>query len=154
MEIPQAAAAIGREFSSHVLKIALGYRESEVENGLRLLISAQVVKADPGRPGNFIFKHSLMRDAIYESMLSKARKTVHRQIAVALENTRSEGASPHVLAHHWASGGNDLKAFEYFSQAATLAKATFANKEAIAYFRKSLHHLCLALDNRIHPQPS
>lgn len=146
MEIPQAAAAIGREFSSHVLKIALGYRGSEVENALRRLISAQVVKADPGRPGHFIFKHSLMRDAIYESMLSKAKKAVHCQIAVALEDTHSAGGSPHVLAHHWASGGNDIKAFEYYSHAATLAKANFANKEAIAYFRKSLHHLCLAVD--------
>ncbi|WFU50523.1 AAA family ATPase [Sinorhizobium terangae] len=146
MEIPQAAAAIGREFSSHVLKTALGYRGSEVENALRRLISAQVVKADPGRPDHYIFKHSLMRDAIYESMLSKARKTVHCQIAVALENTHSAAGSPHVLAHHWASGGNDIKAFEYYSQAATLAKGKFANKEAIAYFRASLHHLGLAAD--------
>lgn len=151
MEIPQAAAAIGREFSSHVLKTALGYRGSEVENALRRLISAQVVKADPGRPGHFIFKHSLMRDAIYESMLSKAKKAVHRKIAVALENTHSAGGSPHVLAQHWASGGNDAKAFEYYSQAAALAKANFANKEAIAYFRKSLDHLRLAVDV---PKPS
>lgn len=146
MEIPQAAAAIGREFSSHVLKTALGYRGSEVENALRRLISAQVVKADPGRPGHFIFKHSLMRDAIYESMLSKAKKAVHRKIAVALENTHSAGGSPHLLAQHWASGGNDAKAFEYYSHAAALAKANFANKEAIAYFRKSLDHLRLAVD--------
>ncbi|KOF15551.1 adenylate/guanylate cyclase [Ensifer adhaerens] len=146
MEIPQAAAAIGREFSSHVLKTALGYRGSEVENALRRLISAQVVKADPGRPGHFIFKHSLMRDAIYESMLSKAKKAVHRKIAVALENTHSAGGSPHLLAQHWASGGNDAKAFEYYSHAAALAKANFANKEAIAYFRKSLDHLRLAMD--------
>ncbi|RVG05281.1 adenylate/guanylate cyclase [Sinorhizobium meliloti] len=146
MEIPQTAAAIGREFSSHVLKIALGYRGSEVENALRRLSSAQVVKADPGRPGHFIFKHSLMRDAIYESMLSKARKAVHRKIAVALENTHSADRSPHILANHWALGGNDIKAFEYYSHAAVLAKANFANKEAIAYFRASLHHLCLALD--------
>ncbi|MGH6809754.1 MAG: ATP-binding protein, partial [Ensifer adhaerens] len=146
MEIPQAAAAIGREFSSHVLKTALGYRGSEVENALRRLISAQVVKADPGRPGHFIFKHSLMRDAIYESMLSKAKKAVHRKIAVALENTHAAGGSPHLLAQHWASGGNDAKAFEYYSRAAALAKANFANKEAIAYFRKSLDHLRLAAD--------
>lgn len=146
MEIPQTAAAIGREFSSHVLKIALGYRGAEVDNALRRLNSAQVVKADPGRPGHFIFKHSLMRDAIYESMLSKARKAVHRKIAVALENIHSADRSPHILANHWALAGNDIKAFEYYSHAATLAKANFANKEAIAYFRASLHHLCLALD--------
>ncbi|MEZ2129268.1 MULTISPECIES: AAA family ATPase [unclassified Sinorhizobium] len=146
MEIPQAAAAIGREFSSRVLEIALGYRRSEVENALRHLIGAQVVKADPGRPGHFIFKHSLMRDAIYESMLSKTKKAVHCQIAGALEETHSADGSPHVLAHHWALGGNDLKAFEYYSRAAALAKANFANREAIAYFQKSLHHLRLAVD--------
>lgn len=144
IEIAQAAAAIGREFSSHVLKIALGYRGSEVERALRHLISAQVVKADPGRPSYYVFKHSLMRDAIYESLLSKARKSVHSQIAGALENIRSTRGSPHVLAHHWASAGNDAKAFEYYSQAAVLAKANFANKEAIAYFQRSLHHLSLA----------
>ncbi|RDJ13055.1 AAA family ATPase [Rhizobium grahamii] len=146
MEIPQTAAAIGREFSSHILKMALGYRGSEVDNALRHLISAQVVKADQGRAGHFVFKHSLMRDAIYESMLSKARKAVHCQIAIALENTHSAGRSPHVLAHHWASGGSDIKAFEYYSQAATLAKANFANKEAISYFRQTLQHLRLAED--------
>lgn len=146
MEIPQAAAAIGREFSPRVLKMALGYPGSEVENALRYLIGAQVVKTDPGRPGHFVFKHSLMRDAIYESMLSKAKKAVHRQIAVALEKTHSAGGLPHVLAHHWALGGNDIKAFECYSHAATLAKANFANKEAIAYFQKSLHHLGLGVD--------
>ena len=71
MEIAQAAAAIGRDFSSNILRIVLGYRGHEVEHGLRLLVDAQILKADRTRSGYFTFKHSLMRDAVYEVCLCR-----------------------------------------------------------------------------------
>ena len=140
-ETVQTAAAIGREFSSTVLAEVIGEQPGKIETVLGSLVKSNIIIPDPQMPDTFTFKHALMRDAAYETMLRRVRIVTHERIARILETLFWDVTPPHVVADHWALSGHHGAAARCFNEAADLAKLQYANVEAAAYYREALEHL-------------
>ncbi len=98
----QAAACIGREFKSCLLASALSMRTDELETALDQLLEAQLIfRIGNVTDGTYIFKHALVQDTAYASLLNKSRKSLHQLIAQTLEQTENPNSLE--LARHFAS---------------------------------------------------
>jgi class 3 adenylate cyclase len=139
-EIAQAGAAIGREFPHDLLAVVTGLSEDALRNALVLLIASDLVTARGAPPeALYTFKHALVRDAAYETLLRERRRTLHAHIAQAIERLRPEAAvrEPQLLAHHWMEAGAADRAIAYNLNAAELALTRAALTEAEAVLRRS-----------------
>src|SRR5262249_35634518 len=98
-----------------------------------------------GRPPKcaFSFKHALIQDAAYQSLLKKTRQQFHRKISSVLEEKFRETveAEPELLAHHFTEAGLHAKGVSYWLQAGLRSQARFANPEAISHFTRGLEIL-------------
>ena len=142
--VAQFASAIGREFSYHLLAAASPLAEAELERALDLLTDAELVfRRGQSAQATYVFKHALVRDAAYESLLRSTRQQTHARIAHALEERFSEpaDAEPEVLAHHFTEAGFIEQAFYYWQRAGQRAVERSASLEASAHFRKGLELL-------------
>ena len=110
LELAQLAATIGREFSHELLAAVSGKDDATLEAELAQLIDAEILY-QKGRPPRctYIFKHALLEDAAYNSMVKATRQKHHRRIAEALEARfpQTAGTEPELLAHHFAEAGPD-----------------------------------------------
>ena len=140
-EFVQVASAIGREFDREVLEQVISGSVKQFDASLLKLVNANIIIRDNSAAGQFAFKHALMRDAIYESMLRKVRAGIHERIAIILEAKHLAHTPPHVLGNHWALSNNHAKAAVRFAEAASIAKSQYANKEAATYYRETLSQL-------------
>ena len=107
-EIGQIAAAIGREFSYSLLRVSVGCDETALKNALAQLEQAELVfrRGEPPE-AVFSFKHALVRDVAYESLLKSRRQQLHSQIARALEESFADivASQPEIVAHHFTQAG-------------------------------------------------
>ena len=140
-ETAQTAAAIGREFDYSLL-VAVSLRdEASVQTDLDQMVAADLIYRQRRVQGeSFIFRHALIRDSAYNSMLQSARKQSHGRIATTLENDFPEQvkADPAGVAHHFAEAGIFGKAVHYGSRAASTALERSLNDETIIHARKAL----------------
>jgi predicted ATPase len=133
-EIAQVAAVIGREFS-HELLARVIFLDDKLTDGLRCLVAAELIFGRGMAPhAAYIFKHALVRDAAYASLLKGQRRTLHARIATVLEERFAQvvEAEPDMLAHHWAEAGQAEKAVVYRLKAGERALARSATTEALA----------------------
>jgi tetratricopeptide (TPR) repeat protein len=134
-EVAQVAAVIGREFPHDLLAAAVSLSDNELRDALGQLVVAELV-FPRGEPPvtSYVFKHALVRDAAYQSLLKSKRQQLHARIAAVLEE-RSAGAAaePELLARHCAGAGLAEWAARYWQRAAELAIGRSANLEAIAH---------------------
>ena len=141
-EVAQIAAVIGRQFTFLLLdKVAFGGTD-ELEATLAKLVAAGIVfPEERGAERSFIFKHALVRDAAYESLLVARRREWHARIAGALETHFAEIAQsePDLLAYHFAEAGLPAPACEYRMRAGDQAVSRSAYAEAIAHFSAGLN---------------
>jgi TOMM system kinase/cyclase fusion protein len=140
-ETAQVAAAIGREFTFELLRVVSPRSEAEVQEDLDRLVAAELVHRKRRLKGaGYLFKHALVRDAAYESMLKRSRQQVHARIAKALEEKFPEVVSerPDLLAHHHAEAEQKREAIEYAQKAAAGALTRSAYAEAIGHARQAL----------------
>jgi len=154
-EVAQLGAAVGREFGypllralqaseSDLLRTLHQSSESDLRAALEALVNAEVVQTRGAYPdAHFLFRHALIQDAAYETMLLGARPGVHREIAKALLASEPDIADtrPEVVAHHFLEAGNALEASEYFHKAGTRAASRAANVEAGEHFRAAVRAL-------------
>ena len=107
-EIAQIGAAIGREFSYPLVRAVVGRDETALKHGLTQLEQAGLVFRR-GEPPDAVynFKHALVRDAAYESLLKSRRQQLHGQIARALEQSFADivASQPEIVAHHFTAAG-------------------------------------------------
>ena len=139
-EIGQIGAAIGREFSYSLMREVAGRDETALKQALARLEEAELVFRR-GEPPEAIysFKHALVRDAAYESLLKSGRKQLHARIAAILAKPGNIVEDPpEVLAHHFMEAGEVERAAHYWFQAAKHAGARYANHEAMAHCTKAL----------------
>src|SRR5262245_3082388 len=140
-EIAQIAAAIGREFSYSLVRTLVGRDESALKHGLAQLEQAELVFRR-GEPPEAIysFKHALVRDAAYESLLKSRRQQLHGQIARALEQSFADivASQPEIVAHHFTAAGLVDPAIEYWLRAGNLALSRSANAEAVKHLRQGI----------------
>jgi class 3 adenylate cyclase/tetratricopeptide (TPR) repeat protein len=136
-EVAQIAAVIGRQFSFALLDAIAPRHGGELESALAKLVTAGIVFPEGrGQERNFNFKHALLRDAAYESLLLGRRREWHERIARALEQRFPEltANEPDLLAHHFAEAGLIDLACDYRMRAGDRALSRSAYQEALAHF--------------------
>ncbi len=140
-EVLQIAAAIGREFPYQVLAAVAGLPDAVLQDALIRLAEAEMVFMR-GTPPNavYIFKHALVQDSAYSTMLRSRRQQLHAAIALVLEKRAPEvvNATPEVLAQHFEQAGRNERAIDYWRRAGERDMRRFAMKEAIAHYSSAL----------------
>src|SRR5437870_406813 len=143
-EIAQIGAAIGREFSYSLLRVLVGRDETALKHGLAQLEQAELVFRR-GEPPDAVysFKHVLVRDAAYESLLRSRRQQLHGQIARALEQSFADivASQPEIVAHHFTEAGLVEPAIDYWLKAGQQAARRSANAEALNHLARGLQLL-------------
>jgi predicted ATPase len=142
--LAQIAAVIGREFSLDLLAVASQIDEDDMLPALSQLQRADIVyQVDIWPAVRYAFKHALLRDAIYHSLLRSKRQQIHAEIAASLENDFPELAEnqPEVLAYHHQEAAHHQLAIHCWVKSGQRALAHSANVEAIANFRNALQLL-------------
>jgi class 3 adenylate cyclase/tetratricopeptide (TPR) repeat protein/energy-coupling factor transporter ATP-binding protein EcfA2 len=140
-EVAQIAAVIGRQFALPLLQAVAGKGEAELDAALKKLVGAGIVFPEGrGVERNFSFKHALVRDAAYESLLLVRRRDWHQRIARALLERFADTAAnePELLAYHFGEAGLAEPASDYRMRAGDRALARPAYPEAIAHFSAGL----------------
>jgi class 3 adenylate cyclase/tetratricopeptide (TPR) repeat protein len=134
--VAQVASVIGREFSRELLAAVLG-DEVELEESLTTLESSELVhRSASADPPMYRFKHALVQDIAYQSLLSQPRRAFHHQVAIALDpsGALAEFGDPATLAMHHEAAGNIDKAIDFHRQAGALATRAHALREAEHHF--------------------
>ncbi len=143
-EVAQLGATLGREFSWEVLRAVSPLDEIVLQSALDKLTEAELLY-QRGQPPQtrYIFKHALIQDAAYQSLLKSTRQQYHQQIAQVLEEqfTEVKETQPELLAHHYTEAGLIEQAIPYWQQAGQKAVQRSANEEAIRHFTKGLEIL-------------
>jgi class 3 adenylate cyclase len=139
--VAQVGAAIGRDFSYELLAASVQFAEPELQEALRRLVEAGLVFQRGAPPtAEYLFKHALVQDTAYSTLLRGPRQTLHRQIAEALEPRFPESVEtrPEILAHHYGEAAIADKAITYWHRAGKLSVARSAVHEAVAQLRRGL----------------
>jgi class 3 adenylate cyclase/tetratricopeptide (TPR) repeat protein len=142
----QVGAAIGREFSYELLVATAERPEKELQVALDQLIRAGLIFERGAPPqGSYLFKHALVQDAAYGTLLRTQREGLHARIALALEEKFTDAVEnqPEVLAHHFAEAGRFDRAVAWWLTAGRSAARRSANVEAIAHLRKGIAGLAV-----------
>jgi tetratricopeptide (TPR) repeat protein len=139
--IAQIGAVIGREFSHSLLAAVVRKSPGELEADLERLIAAALVFRQGVPPhATYLFKHALVQDAAYGTLLRSSRQQLHGRIASTLEEEFPEviEIQPELLARHCAEAGLDEQAIKYWRTAGEKAVRRASNREAIGHFRQAL----------------
>ena len=143
-EVAQIGAVLGRSFShallrgvtSHAEPAYRGLDEASLKSALACLVDADLLFVDGVPPeATYRFKHALIQDAAYDSLLRSRRQTLHRRAAAALVATESE---PEAIARHFTAAGVQNLAIEWWGKAGEDALRRSAFKEAIAHLGKAI----------------
>jgi class 3 adenylate cyclase/predicted ATPase len=149
-ELAQLGAVLGREFAYEMLQALAEVEEPSLRDGLGQLVDAELLYQRGRAPrARYIFKHALIQDAAYESLLKRTRQQYHRQVAALMEERFPEitDAHPELVAHHYTEAGDSERAVHYWHSAGERARAQWANLEAIAYLTKGIAMLQEILDS-------
>jgi class 3 adenylate cyclase/predicted ATPase len=140
-EIAQIGAAIGREFSYELIAAVAPHREPERDQALAQL-TASGLAFRQGTPPDavYTFKHALVQDAAYDSLLKRRRQELHGKIAKVLQERlpHTVATEPELLAQHYTEAKQPEKAIPLWQRAGSLALKRMALAEAIAHLNKGL----------------
>lgn len=142
--VAQIAATFGRTFSEELLCKVSAAESADVRSGIQQLLDSDLVhEIDEGPTAQFMFRHALIQDAAYGSLLRRDRIKVHAKIAETLESSHPElvETEPEVIAHHYAEGERFSDAVARFQQAGGLALRKSAALEAVHHFSRALEVL-------------
>jgi class 3 adenylate cyclase/predicted ATPase len=140
-EVAQIGACIGREFPHELLAAVSSLPEPELEAALARLIETELLLRRGTPPeAVYSFKHGLVRDAAYRSLLRSRRQQLHARIARAIEQRLPESAStePELLAQHFTEAGLPEQALAYWRRAGERALERSAHAEAVSHLRRGL----------------
>jgi predicted ATPase len=143
-EVAQTAAAIGREFDHQLLAAVSSFPEKRLNDALDQLVASELVFRRGVPPeATYTFKHALVQEAAYNSLLKSRRQQLHARITLALEERFPEVAThrPEVFARHLTDAALTEKAVGYWHRAGQLSAERFAHKEAIAHLTRSIELL-------------
>jgi class 3 adenylate cyclase/predicted ATPase len=143
-KIAEIGAALGREFSYELIGAVAEWPESELRDALDHLVASELVYSRGTSPDAvYTFKHTLVQEAAYSTLLRGARQQLHARIARILPERFPEIAltQPELLAHHCSEGGLINAAIDYWLAAGERALRTSANVEAIRHLSQGLHQL-------------
>jgi predicted ATPase/class 3 adenylate cyclase len=143
-EVAQLGAVLGREFAYEMLRALAGVEDALLQDQLAQLVDTELLY-QRGRPprATYIFKHALVQDAAYASLLKSTRQQYHQQVAQMLEARfpATVATEPELVAHHYTEAGCYAQAVGYWQQAGQRAMQRSANVEAIAHLRQGIELL-------------
>jgi class 3 adenylate cyclase/tetratricopeptide (TPR) repeat protein len=143
-EVAQLASVIGRRFSYRLLSAVSRLEDRFLRRHLDRLVAAELVfREDTMGAETYAFKHALIQEAAYESLLRRTRQTFHQTIAETLRSHSPElgNTQPELLARHYEGAGLSEQALEYWLKAGNLAQRRSANFECIAHMRRALAYV-------------
>jgi class 3 adenylate cyclase/predicted ATPase len=154
-EVAHLGAVLGREFAYEVLQAIAPQDEDTLQAGLAQLVAAELLY-QRGRPprARYLFKHALIQDAAYASLLKSTRQQVHQQVAQVLEARFSTlvETQPELVAQHYTAAGCTEQAVVYWQRAGQHASERSAHLEAINHFTTGIELLQTLPDTPEHTQ--
>lgn len=142
--VAQLGSTIGREFSYGLIRAMSSLDEATLQQGLQQLVEAELIYQRGARPkASYVFKHALVQDAAYQSLLKSRRQQYHQQITRVLEERfpETKDAQPELLAHHYTEAGLIPQALPYWQAAGRRAVRHSAHVEASSHFTRGLELL-------------
>jgi len=135
-----AASVLGREFGLPLL-LGVTHDAGDLRDSLRELQRLDLLRESRRWPQpEFRFKHVLIQETVYRTVVGSERRALHREAAEWLEQRRDEGGDEvlGVLAHHWLASEDEEKAIDYLTRAGDKARQDYALDEAIEYYEELL----------------
>lgn len=149
--LAQMAAVIGRRFSRSLLQSMLDMNAGDFERGIEELFAADIVVASDDTADDYlVFRHALIQQAAYSSLLRRQRQEFHGRIAAALLHRYPSLAEtePETLARHYSGAGESAQAIQFLTIAGQRATSRAAQVEAINHFNAALDHLMQLPESR------
>ena len=140
-EVAQRAAVLGREFGYPLLATTAGIDEAALRQGLGRLVEAEILFARGEPPAaTYTFKHTLLQETAYQSLLRRARQQLHARVAQVLEERFTErvAAEPELIARHYDQAGLAAQVITHYQRAGEHATQRSANKESIGHLQRAL----------------
>ena len=139
-KVAQIGAVLGHDFTYALLRAVGGIDDPALQSALDRLADADLLISEgAGSQANYRFKHALIQDAAYESLLKSSRQALHRRAAeILVGQPEPAAAEPEVIAHHFTQAGLDELAIEWWSKAGDQALRRSAFQEAIAHLGKAI----------------
>lgn len=139
--VAQLAATIGPESGFELLQLVLGYSAADLNAALRRMIELDLIQ-ELGEPphSTYTFRHALIQDAAYESLLKKTRQEYHGKIAEVLAQRFPDvaAAKPELMARHFEGAGRSAEAISGWMQAAERARVRSALRESASYLQHAV----------------
>src|SRR4029450_6910793 len=142
--LAQLGATLGREFSYELLQAVAPWDEETLQRGLHQLVEAEFLYQQGLPPqATYLFKHALIQETAYQSLLRSTRQQYHQRIAQVLEARFPERGEtqPELLAHHYTEAGLAEQAMGYGQRAGKHASDRSANLEAVSHFTAGIELL-------------
>jgi class 3 adenylate cyclase/predicted ATPase len=139
-DVAQLAATLGREFSYVLIRAVSPLSETDLQESLNQLTQHGIIYPVGSRPNlRYAFKHALIQEAAYQSLLRSTRQTFHRNTVAVLEANFPDIVEnePELMAHHYGEAGFTEQAIEYWQKAADRAMQKSANIEARSHLVKA-----------------
>ena len=139
-EVAQIGAVLGRDFAYALVRAVGGIDDPALQSALDRLADADLLIAEgAGHEATYRFKHALIQDAAYDSLLKSRRQALHRRAAELLRDQPERAAAePEVIAHHFTEARLDDLAIEWWGKAGDQALRRSAFQEAIAHLGKAI----------------
>jgi class 3 adenylate cyclase/predicted ATPase len=148
-EVAQIGSVLGREFGYDIIERVAQRSEPDLRGALEQLSDAGLLFCRGTPPHcSYQFKHALVRDAAYSTLLRRRRRILHESVARVFEEEFPETAEaqPELLAHHYGEAGEPAQAFTYWVMAGRRSAARSAMAEAVAQLARGLEQLALLPD--------
>jgi predicted ATPase len=145
-EVAQIGAVVGREFSFDMLQALSALPARHLESAVSELAKAEIIDAHGEPPwATYTFRHALVQEAAYASLLRDRRRAIHLRLAEELEKgTAGEATEPQLIAWHFAEARAPHRAIEHYKTAAERATGRFALAEMVNHLRNGLRQIaCL-----------
>ena len=139
-EVAQIGAALGREFTHALLAAVVGKREEELSTALDSIVRAGLLFRQGVPPhATYVFKHALVQDAAYGTLLRAKRLDLHARIGRVLDQDfpDTKENNPEIIARHYTEAGLASEAIDYWQRAGNRAAKRSANQEAVSHFRRA-----------------
>jgi class 3 adenylate cyclase/predicted ATPase len=139
--VAQLGATIGRTFPYTLLQAVAPFEEATLQSGLKQLVEAELLYQHGVPPqATYLFKHALIQEVAYQSLLRGTRQQYHQRIAQVLEGQFPESLTtqPELLAQHYTEAGHTAKALHYWQRAGQQAIQRSANLEAVQHLTQGL----------------
>jgi class 3 adenylate cyclase/DNA-binding winged helix-turn-helix (wHTH) protein/predicted ATPase len=139
--LAQLGATLGRDFAYALLRAVSPWDDETLQQGLQQLVAAELLYQRGLPPqATYLFKHTLIQDAAYQSLLHSTRRQYHQQIAQVLEAQFPDTAAtqPELLAHHYTAADCPEPAVGYWQRAGERALRHSANREAVQHLTTAL----------------